>query len=187
MTITRVRKEKYRGLYLHPPCALGKSGCRINLQICKLTNVHAREANRIVSAETFFLGLERPRARGKSVDFFQLDFSYSPPRVHASELVQNFAQVDPECVVGTSGQLQGSCCKFRPIDRDLNQANLWKIFHKSNLGALLELLANWPQVAGTSGEFTGSQLRKNFCEVAWERSLCELRHHGDEVSPRPRE
>lgn len=59
--------------------------------------------------------------------------------------------------------------------------NLCKILHKSNLGGLLGLPVNWPQVAGTSGEFTGSQLRKNFCEFAWERSLCELRHHGDEV------
>mgnify|MGYP007086283793 CR=1 FL=1 len=63
---------------------------------------------------------------------------------------------------------------------NLEEVNLWKIFHKSNLGALLGLPVNCKEVAGNSGQLAGNQLRKNFCEVAWERSLGELSPNRDE-------
>ena len=73
------------------------------------------------------------------------------------------------------------------LRQNLDEVKLWTIGHNLTLSALLGLVGNCPEVAGNSGQLPGNQLRKNFCEVAWERSLCELRHHGDEVSPRPRE
>ena len=56
----------------------------------------------------------------------------------------------------------------------------WAIAHDLNLGALLGLPVNCKEVAGNSGQLAGNQLRKNFCEVAWERSLGELSPNRDE-------
>ena len=66
------------------------------------------------------------------------------------------------------------------LPQNFAEVKLWKIFHNLNLGALLGLPVNCKEVAGNSGQLAGNQLRKNFCEVAWERSLGELSPNRDE-------
>ena len=47
---------------------------------------------------------------------------------------------------------QGGLLELPP---NLEEVNLGKILHKSNLGGLLGLPANWPGVAGNSGQLAG--------------------------------